>query len=90
MQNSRQTQILNLSNSSDDHFVKEELLNKSWFNEGGASEPNGGKGQNCVYAFARNLKWFDFRCSRSRVYSICELPITTPIIGKGAEQKVIN
>merc|ERR1711971_1160098 len=71
--------------SSDDHFVKEELLNKSWFNEGGASEPNGGKGQNCVYAFARNLKWFDFRCSRSRVYSICELPITTPIIGKGAE-----
>ena len=74
-----------VSNSSDDHFVKEELLNKSWFNEGGASEPNGGKGQNCVYAFARNLKWFDFRCSRSRVYSICELPITTPIIGKGAE-----
>jgi len=71
--------------SSDDHFVKEELLNKSWFNEGGSSEPNGGKGQNCVYAFARNLKWFDFRCSRSRVYSICELPITTPIIGKGAE-----
>jgi len=71
--------------SSDDNFVKEELLNKSWFNEGGASEPNGGKGQNCVYAFARNLKWFDFRCSRSRVYSICELPITTPIIGKGAE-----
>ena len=54
--------------SSDDTFVE---MDMPWFTEGG--EPSG-RGQNCVYGFARNSKWFDYRCSRSRVYSICELP----------------
>ena len=54
--------------SSDDAFV---TMDEPWYTEGG--QPSG-RGQNCVYGFARNLKWFDYRCSRSRVYSICELP----------------
>ena len=49
---------------------------KNSITEGRRKEPNGGKDASCVYAFAKNNKWFDFRCRRSTVYSICELPAT--------------
>jgi len=64
---------------SDDKFVDENFGNGKpampWFADGRIKEPNGGKGANCVYAFSKNNRWFDFRCARSRVYSICELPV---------------
>ena len=52
------------------------IISKRFFiTDGQINEPNGGKGANCVYAFSKNNRWFDFRCNRSRVYSICELPV---------------
>ena len=57
-------------------LVWNEALSKKFdFSDGRIKEPNGGKGANCVYAFSKNNRWFDFRCARSRVYSICELPV---------------